>query len=182
MNELTRGLGSNPYPYAEQDASCTREALWMKTSVRVTDLAIASDLSRMVVVGLDCIPSANAKPPPTTQDTAPNGQTTTPSSTENRLIIYDYASRNEEACVLHLPFALSATHLHDQFHSLGWRTHERENLSGFALRPCKPRPRREKQISRRSFPLIKADHNHPFSFACIIGGTTVGSRNRPNGT
>lgn len=93
-----------------QDANGSREDLWMKTSVRVTDLAIAPDLSRMVVVGLDCLLSAHTSSAPSVQEVGPTTQQPMAgtSSTENRLIIYSYASRTQEACVFSWQTALGS--------------------------------------------------------------------------
>lgn len=73
----------------------------MKTSVRVTDLAVAPDSSRMVVVGLECLSSATAKSTSATQDIGSSTQQppAVNSLNENRLIIYSYTSRTQEACV-----------------------------------------------------------------------------------
>ncbi|KAH8117166.1 WD40 repeat-like protein [Phellopilus nigrolimitatus] len=86
------------------DAEGAHEDIWIKTGVRVTDLAVAPDLSRMVVIGLEYLPTANPKPTASHQDgqnIGGNGslQTTVTNSKENRLIIYDFASRTQEASI-----------------------------------------------------------------------------------
>ena len=69
----------------------------------MTDLAIAPDLSRLVVVGLECLPISNTKASTPQQDGQGGGLTPsqypTANTKENRVIIYDYASRMQEAYV-----------------------------------------------------------------------------------
>lgn len=76
--------------------------MWIKTTIRITDFAIAPDMSRLVVVGLDALP---AKPSISAQEgqtagTSNAAQSAVSNTKENRLIIYDYATRAQEACVL----------------------------------------------------------------------------------
>lgn len=80
----------------------------MKT-IRVTDLAIAPDLSRMVIVGLECLPVVNMKSTMPQSDSQGSStansvsqQSLVATTKETRLIIYDYASRTQEACVCRL--------------------------------------------------------------------------------
>lgn len=75
----------------------------------MTDLAIAPDLSRVVIVGLEYLPATNPKASTPQQDgqtptgsASPSQQSLTANTKENRLIIYDYASRTQEAYVLHV--------------------------------------------------------------------------------
>ncbi|KAI5121012.1 hypothetical protein M0805_005958 [Coniferiporia weirii] len=87
------------------DAEGANEDVWIKTGVRVTDLAIAPDLSRMVVVGLESLPTANSKPSSSAPQDSLTGvggssqQTGVAGTKENRLIIYDFASRTQEASI-----------------------------------------------------------------------------------
>ncbi|THH10834.1 hypothetical protein EW145_g1054 [Phellinidium pouzarii] len=86
------------------DAEGAREDVWVKTGVRVTDLAVAPDLSRVVVVGLENLPIANPKPSSASQDGQNNigvssQQTVMANTKENRLIIYDFATRTQEASI-----------------------------------------------------------------------------------
>ncbi|KAL5529369.1 hypothetical protein ACEPAG_5354 [Sanghuangporus baumii] len=88
------------------DADGSNKDLWIKTSVRVTDLAIAPDLSKMVVVGLECLPMTNPKastPQQEGQGLTGSGvssqQSLMANTKENRVIIYDYATRLQEASV-----------------------------------------------------------------------------------
>lgn len=77
-----------------------RNELWLKTSVRITDLAVAPDLSRLVVVGLEPLPLPAAKPATDGQAAAGSSQQQPmPSVAEYRLIIYDFSTRVQEACV-----------------------------------------------------------------------------------
>lgn len=77
-----------------------RNELWLKTSVRITDLAVAPDLSRLVVVGLEPLPLPAAKPATDGQVAAGSSQQQPmPSVAEYRLIIYDFSTRVQEACV-----------------------------------------------------------------------------------
>ncbi|KAL5511801.1 hypothetical protein ACEPAH_5019 [Sanghuangporus vaninii] len=87
------------------DADGSNEDLWVK-SVRVTDLAIAPDLSKMVVVGLECLPMTNPKastPQQEGQGLTGSGvssqQSLMANTKENRVIIYDYATRLQEVSV-----------------------------------------------------------------------------------
>ncbi|EJD05675.1 WD40 repeat-like protein [Fomitiporia mediterranea MF3/22] len=85
------------------NADGERKEEWTKTTVRVTDLAIAPDLSRLVIVGLECLPLPNAKASTPQQDSqTPSSGPQQPlisSTRENRLIIYDYASRTQEVSI-----------------------------------------------------------------------------------
>ncbi|KAL5490152.1 hypothetical protein ACEPAI_4985 [Sanghuangporus weigelae] len=88
------------------DADGSNKDLWAKTSVRVTDLAIAPDLSRMVVVGLEYLPMTNPKastPQQEGQSLTGSGvgsqQSLMANTKENRVIIYDYTTRSQEASV-----------------------------------------------------------------------------------
>lgn len=75
---------------------------WLKTSVRITDLAIAPNLSRLVVVGLEIINLTTLKPADA-QAGGASQQLALHNIKENRLIIYDYHKKTQEACAL-VPF------------------------------------------------------------------------------
>ena len=68
----------------------------------MTDLALASDLSRLVVIGLEPLPISQPKLS-SQQDVqnsgVPSSSQQSVNSKENRLIIYDFASKKQEAYV-----------------------------------------------------------------------------------
>lgn len=84
------------------DAVDHHEELWIKTTIRVTDLALASDLSRLVVIGLEPLPISQPKLS-SQQDVqnsgVPSSSQQSVNSKENRLIIYDFASKKQEASI-----------------------------------------------------------------------------------
>ena len=69
----------------------------------MTDLAIASDLSRLVIIGLEYLPIPPTSKPTSQQDQSNSGGAGASqqyaNTKENRLIIYDYASKKQEAYV-----------------------------------------------------------------------------------
>ena len=75
--------------------------VWLKTSIRITDLALAPDLSRLVIVGLESLPVSTSKGPVVQQDAHGNNSANSGPPVahlkENRLIIYDYSTRTQEA-------------------------------------------------------------------------------------
>ncbi len=85
-----------------QDTSSKEADVWLSTSIRVTDLAIAPDFSRVVIIGLEQLPPPMVpKPPSVHESQAASGSSTdiTPVRYQNCLVIYDYATRKQEACV-----------------------------------------------------------------------------------
>jgi len=86
------------------DTSSKEADVWLTTSIRVTDLAIAPDFSRVVIIGLERLPPPVVpKPPSVHESQAASGSSTgiTPARDlkENRLVIYDYATRRQEASI-----------------------------------------------------------------------------------
>jgi len=75
------------------------------TSIRVTDLAIAPDFSRVVIIGLERLPPPVVPKAPSVHEnqTAGGSSTSTVQAVrdlkENRLVIYDYATRKQEASI-----------------------------------------------------------------------------------
>lgn len=72
-----------------QDAEGRRRDLWGSCPIRVTDLTITPDLTRLVAIGM-YVPPVPASGPP---DGAPG-------RSENRIIIFDMATRMPEASVI----------------------------------------------------------------------------------
>ncbi|TDL25023.1 WD40 repeat-like protein [Rickenella mellea] len=79
---------------------------WGTTVIRVTDLAVTPDFSRLVAVGIHHLPSSANNSAVTLQDggTPPTGAATQASTerrrdVENRLIIYDLATKQQEVSI-----------------------------------------------------------------------------------
>jgi hypothetical protein len=98
------------YYLCTQDADGTLHENWGETPIRVTDLAITPDLTRLVTVGMYYHPNL----PPTgdsPQPTRNNGDAASISSGENgvlvngskgpdnRMIVYDLLTKQTESCV-----------------------------------------------------------------------------------
>lgn len=81
-----------------KNAEGQTEGVWLKTAVRITDLALAPDLSRIVVVGLESLPVAAPKGSVQTDGSNINQPPPT-NAKENRIIIYNFSNRVQEACV-----------------------------------------------------------------------------------
>ena len=84
---------------------------WERTSIRVTDLMVTPDFTRLVAVGMYDSPAATAANP---QDAAApqggagavpganTGASANKSSSETRIIIYDLSTKQPESCVFPL--------------------------------------------------------------------------------
>ncbi len=96
---------SSPVLKAFQDVDGKQRDTWGRTPIRVTDLAITPDFTKLVAVGMYDLPS------PIPQSNAPSAEGVTPPAasgaahannsppTEFRMIVYDLATKQLEAYV-----------------------------------------------------------------------------------
>ena len=137
---------------------------WERTSIRVTDLMVTPDFTRLVAVGMYDSPAATAANP---QDAAApqggagavpganTGASANKSSSETRIIIYDLSTKQPESCVP-VSFASAARGPpraalgvgqdgdadapapDTQVDPAGRRAHEREDFARLAVRAHQP--------------------------------------------
>lgn len=100
------------YPVcALQDADGNLREKWGATGIRVTDLAVTPDFARLVTVGIHHLPIGAADLPSGREaqsgDAAAAGAAAARAS-ENRMIIYDLATKQIESCVHHLEYPFNS--------------------------------------------------------------------------
>ncbi|KAL0577932.1 hypothetical protein V5O48_004039 [Marasmius crinis-equi] len=91
------------------DHAGANSSSWGTTAIRVTDLAITPDLTRVVTIGMNQIGHYDSTSRRGNPGTQPNSQAggnppATGVKTENRMVIYDYSSREVESYVVFFQF------------------------------------------------------------------------------
>ncbi|KAG7092657.1 hypothetical protein E1B28_008993 [Marasmius oreades] len=90
------------------DHTGSSSSSWGPTPIRITDLAVTPDLTRVVTIGMNQIgqyhdPSSRRAANGTPPNPAGNAQAPTGIKTENRMVIYEYSSREVESHLVFLP-------------------------------------------------------------------------------
>lgn len=122
---------SSFYIIPPQDREGRQRDSWGTTAIRVTDLAVTPDFTRLVTIGMDYVPPhsvtvIDANPRASMAGShggeAPMGTPqSVPKKPDNRMVIYDLATKQAESCVIGFPSAgvsLSQPYNH-QFHTVG---------------------------------------------------------------
>ncbi|KDQ07069.1 hypothetical protein BOTBODRAFT_120606 [Botryobasidium botryosum FD-172 SS1] len=81
------------------DRDGKRTDTWGPTSIRITDMAISPDGSRLVATGMLHNPALASATPSTSSLNLPNGTSSNPSTLTKRIVIYDMHTKQEEASI-----------------------------------------------------------------------------------